>query len=736
MQATTVCPTTEELKKLLDSSLSGDRQQACTTHMDSCEVCQHKLEELATGGTNLSSIVQNLHDSQPVANSAYWPALRAVEENANYAVTTPPETRIRDSSLSFLGPATDAAYLGRIGHFDVMRILGRGGMGVVLEAFDTKLQRHVAIKVLDGDLSKDELARQRFCREARAAASIAHENVVAVHQVERICEDGVPFLVMQLVTGETLEQRLLREKKLPVKEVVRIGMQAARGLAAAHAQGLIHRDIKPGNILLEAPNSKVKLTDFGLARVSEDVRLTRTGFVSGTPLYMSPEQALGKEADQRSDLFSLGAILYEMLAGQTPFQGNSALSILRQITEVRHRPLRDVNPDVPEWLAELVEELLAKNSEDRYQSATDLAEVLEYTYAQMSTSSLALPAVCQVEVARRSARRRIVLAIAGGGLLGLGLAAGLLGGWFLPGRGAGPAPEQSSAEPIAVLSGNAGSVWSVSFDPTSDTVAMGVEEGTVRLWDLPSKSVKATLDAHRGVVWTTRFSDDGKLLVTSGDDGLLKLWRATENTPLRTFEHPNAVRGFAMNSDGTRLYAGDRKGGLRVWGEDETQPLAQADQPGAIYAVALSPDQKTLATAGSDKTVRLWNAETLSQKLPLNGHSGPIYSLAFSHDGKQLASAGWDRTVRIWDVNSGLLLKSWEASKTDIWAVAYSPDDEFIATGGQDGAVRLWSHDSNALLAKFLGHESSVHALAFNRDGTRLVSGGRDGAARVWEVPK
>ena len=124
-------------------------------------------------------------------------------------------------------------------------------------------------------------------------------------------------------------------------------MQAAHGLAAAHAQGLIHRDIKPGNILLEPPHDRVKLTDFGLARVAEDVKLTRTGFVSGTPLYMAPEQALGEEADPRSDLFSLGAILYEMCAGQPPFTGNSALAILKQITEAKHRPLRELNPAVP-----------------------------------------------------------------------------------------------------------------------------------------------------------------------------------------------------------------------------------------------------------------------------------------------------------------------------------------------------------------------------------------------------
>ncbi|OYV84688.1 MAG: serine/threonine protein kinase, partial [Planctomycetia bacterium 21-64-5] len=178
-----------------------------------------------------------------------------------------------------------------------MRVVGRGGMGVVLEAFDSRLHRNVAVKVLDPELAGDDIARQRFCREARAAASITHENVVAVHQVEKSGEGGLPYMVMQLVSGESLEGRLQRQSPLPIGEVVRIGMQAAHGLEAAHAQGLIHRDIKPGNILLESPHDRVKLTDFGLARATHDVKLTQSGFVSGTPLYMSPEQVMGQEAD-------------------------------------------------------------------------------------------------------------------------------------------------------------------------------------------------------------------------------------------------------------------------------------------------------------------------------------------------------------------------------------------------------------------------------------------------------
>jgi WD40 repeat protein len=545
----------------------------------------------------------------------------------------------------------------------------------------------------------------------------------------------LPYLVMQLIAGETLEQRLKREKKLPAKEIVRIGMQAARGLAAAHAQGLIHRDVKPGNILLEPPQDRVKLTDFGLARITEDVKLTSTGFVTGTPLYMAPEQAMGEEADPRSDLFSLGAILYEVASGQTPFTGNSALAILKQITDVKHRPLKELDPDIPGWLAETIDDLLAKKPADRYQTATDLAEVLEYHWAHLKTSSDELPAVCQVELKRRSTRSRMLLGVIGTAVLAAGLLGGMLfSGMFGLGRSAVPKEEVSSAEPIAVLSANAGSVWSVSFDPTSQTVAMGVEDGSVRLWDLPTKSVKATFDAHRGVVWAAKFSEDGQFLATAGDDGLLKLWKPPQSEPLQVFEHPNAVRGLAVARDGKLLFAGDRKGGLQVWSPGSTKPLATAEQPGAVYAVAISPDGETLATAGSDKIVRLWNAKTLAQKLPLAGHAGPVYGLSFSPSGKTLASVGWDKTVRIWDVGSGLLLKSWEGGTGDLWAIAYSPDGTKLATAGQEGAVKLWDAESGKRLATYLGHKTTVHAVSFNKEGSLLASGGRDGSARIWKL--
>lgn len=731
MNTMTNCPPPDELQQLLDGTLSGDRQAACTSHMDSCTCCQAKLENLATDGTNLSSLVQSLHESEPSTNSAYWPALKSLDAAVQVTVIPPPAAgRRRDVSLSFLQPASDAAYLGRMAHFDVMRVLGRGGMGIVLEAFDSRLQRNVALKVLDPELAGDEISRQRFCREARAAASITHENVVAVYQVEKSGEEGLPYLVMQLIAGESLEQRLTREKKLPIREIVRIAMQSAHGLEAAYAQGLIHRDIKPGNILLESTNDRVKLTDFGLARGAEDVKLTHTGFVSGTPLYMAPEQAMGEEPDHRSDLFSLGAVLYEMCAGQPPFAGNSALAILKQIADTKHRPLRELNPEVPEWLADTIDMLLAKKPANRMQSATHLAELLDFHWALMKTSSEDVPTVCAIEARKEQIRNRWIAASIGAGFLALGL----IGGIFFANRQGGPPVVTSSAAPLAVLSANSGTVWSVGFNRESNTVAMGVEDGTVRLWDLQTQNVKSTFTAHRGIVWSTRYSKSGELLATTGDDGYIKLWKPSQSKPFRSFKHPNAVRGMTFAHDDRTLYAGDRDGNLRAWSLDSDTPLVEAQQPGVVYAVVISPDDETVATAGSDKVVRLWNAKTLTEKLPLEGHSGPVNGLSFNHDGRRLASVGWDKTVRIWDTGSGTIVKSWQGHDGDIWGVTFSPDGTQLATGGHDGTLKLWNAETGELQATYVGHKVAIHAVAFNQDGTLLASGGRDGAARIWKV--
>ncbi|MCA9092347.1 MAG: protein kinase [Planctomycetaceae bacterium] len=274
----------------------------------------------------------------------------------------------------YLKPSGNPDRLGRIGHYEVESMIGAGGAGHVLKALDTKLQRLVAIKILNTELSSDPIVRKRFLREARAAAAVIHPHVVTIHAVE---EDTVPFLVMELISGKSLQQKLKDSGPLNLAEILRIGSQIAQGLAAAHRQGLIHRDIKPGNILLENGVERVKITDFGLARAVDDASLTNTGDISGTPNYMSPEQAQGERVDHRSDLFSLGSVLYAMCTGRPPFRGQGAVTVIRKVIDEEPISIGRVNTEIPVWLSEIVRKLMQKDPDLRFQSAAEVAEILE-----------------------------------------------------------------------------------------------------------------------------------------------------------------------------------------------------------------------------------------------------------------------------------------------------------------------------------------------------------------------
>jgi len=276
--------------------------------------------------------------------------------------------------LSFLQASTKAGSIGTLGHYEILKVLGQGGFGVVFKAFDEKLHRHVAIKVMNPQMAATSPPRKRFLREARSAAAIRHENIVAVHSVE---EQPLPYLVMEFIDGQTLQQKLDGNGPLDVTEVLYLGQQIASGLAAAHALSLIHRDIKPGNILIEGDvEQKVKITDFGLARASDDASLTRSGMISGTPMYMAPEQAMGQPLDHRTDLFSLGSVLYQMTCGRPPFRAPNTVAVLRRVAEDTPRALQEIVPELPDWLVVIINKLLAKKPEDRYQSAKEVAELL------------------------------------------------------------------------------------------------------------------------------------------------------------------------------------------------------------------------------------------------------------------------------------------------------------------------------------------------------------------------
>jgi len=277
-----------------------------------------------------------------------------------------------EMSLDFLAPSEKPNCLGMLGDYEVVDVVGQGGMGIVLRAYDRKLNRVVALKAIAPQYATNAMAVKRFLREARSAAAVNHDHVVTIYGIHD--SQQPPFLAMEFIEGQSLQEKLERTGGFDVREILRIGMQTASGLMAAHEQGIVHRDIKPANILLENGVERVKITDFGLARAIDDVSVTQPGLIAGTPEYMSPEQARGGAIDHRSDLFSLGGVLYTMCTGRPPFRAESSVAMLRSVLEDAPRSIREINPDIPVWLEEMIANLLVKDPDDRLQSAREVAD--------------------------------------------------------------------------------------------------------------------------------------------------------------------------------------------------------------------------------------------------------------------------------------------------------------------------------------------------------------------------
>lgn len=289
---------------------------------------------------------------------------------------SPEETRaaILRALAPYLNPSVVPGSLGQLGHYELQQVLGQGGYGLVFKAHDTKLNRPVAIKVLAPQLAVTSAPRRRFLREARSAAAVRHENVVQTYAVEEL---PIPYLVMEFISGETLQERSDRLGPFSASDVVHYGVQIARGLAAAHETGLIHRDVKPRNILIEdGVEPRAKLTDFGLARAADDASVSQSGVVIGTPMYMSPEQANGLELDQRADLFSLGSVMYLMATGRPPFRAPTTIAVMKRVAEDTPRSIHDINPDIPDPLCDVIAQLQSKSREDRFSSASVVGDVL------------------------------------------------------------------------------------------------------------------------------------------------------------------------------------------------------------------------------------------------------------------------------------------------------------------------------------------------------------------------
>ena len=428
----------EELLQLLSSEGESESTRAMGEHLHQCAACREALDALSARSEIWKKTPELLRGKPDTDIHKDFDSVADTNEHLPEVSRDASGKEFQYPIDALLDPPRHPEMLGRIGKYDIEREVGRGGMGIVFKAHDSELNRPLAIKVLAPHLASHGTAKRRFAQEAQAAAGVLHPNVIAVYDV---CNEGkVPYMVMPYVAGPSLQKLIEQQGPLSEIEVVRVALQIAAGLTPAHAQGLVHRDVKPANILVEQGVNRVIITDFGLARAEDDASLTRTGWLTGTPNYMSPEQARGERLDQRSDLFSLGCLIYFLATGRLPFRADSPLGVLSRIQNEEPTPVRQVNNQISQTLAEVIEVLLRKDPQQRFQSAAELHGLLERHLAYLHQPDISKPP--QVIAAPPRSNRWKVVAV---GVLAIALLAAVVGG-LVNKRGEGP----SSNAPLLV----------------------------------------------------------------------------------------------------------------------------------------------------------------------------------------------------------------------------------------------------------------------------------------------
>ncbi len=759
----TSCPDKSRLGKHLEGLLSVSEEATLISHLDECEPCRKSLEMLAAGDEPWLAVAREIGVEPPVPATTWRDSafeLDPAREGFGSLEV--------GSILSLLGLTGPAGSLGWLDHYALRELVGHGSMGVVFQAFDEKLRRIVAVKVLSPAWAWRTVARQRFLREARAAATIRDQHVVTVHSVEE-CR-GLPYLVMEYIAGGSLEDWLDGGSTISVEEAVRIGREVALGLAAAHNLGLVHRDIKPANILLDGPGRRVKITDFGLARTIDDASLTQDGIVVGTPQFMAPEQARGEPIDHRADLFSLGGVLYRLCTNRLPFDGDGTRAVLIRLADHVPGSMREFNPEVPEWLDQLVARMLAKGSEQRVQAASQVAELLSQRSAGpmpgLAPAVADIPAQPKAFQARNRHRGR---ALAGAAAL---LAAASLG------LAESSGVTHLSATLIHVFTPQG--MLSIAVDDPDVKVSIEGEEGIVitgagpqevrlrpgsyRLSatrdgkmlrselvtitrggkqlvtinrepaeSLPASGLVHTLLGHVGYVWSVAFLPDGRRAVSGGDDGTVRLWDLQPPKLLHQFQHGARLSSVAVTADGRFALSAGRSTVIKAWDLETAvrRPVHSEGHELPVLNLVTSRDGRYVLSCGDDKTIRLWDFATRAEKRCMRGHADFVRSVAFVPDGHRAVSGGHDHTVRLWDLDTGNELRRYEGNTDVVNCVAVSPDGRRVASANRDSITRIWDLDSGELL-RSLSDPNAVVWVTFSPDGHRLLSGGLSWTVRLW----